>query len=989
MGPLYLAKDTHLGRRVAIELLEASSHASSSARTVMAHHARRSAARLHHPNIVTVYQLGMHGPTPFIALEYVEGSTLERALEDGRAFTEGEVIRIGLQLADALAYAHSEDVFHGTLELSSLALDEDDTLKILDIGVTELEDAIAPSGPSTQPDIEERVTRDVQGLGRCLRALLVGLRATDHVAPTTELVSTLDACVEGRLGDMASVLDALEGAERTWTSNLATMESVPPSSLGQGLGAFIGRREERAQLDAWCAAQEPERWICIVGPGGVGKSRLALDWARRLIERDPDARAYSCVLSSAESELDIITSIASALSLDVDQSEALEQIAWTLSHVTLPVLILDDADGVLDLAQTLVSRLLERAPLLRIIMTSRVHPWHVMVRQIELDPLGTSPPGEAVALLRARLGELDDARGAWSDEHVLHAIAARLDGLPLAIELAAPRMVSMGEEEIAERLERGLDLWSSRTQRVKTGQHESLNRVIERSCALLDPVEQCALAQLSVFAGGWTLEDAEEVLDLSSEDEFAFVLDVVERLRDVSLISLDAQSHCFTMLRSVREFAADLLAERGEHEELRGRHARTFGALGEPESLARIDAGQGGALQRHIDDLNAAAAWALAQSSPDDIGVGMRALCARAALALAHGPGAVSSKLLERGASVEGVHPGLDEELKLRCGKLFIVLGQWPQGLEVFESVQSTASASGATEREARALTGLAIIHSHFAEYTHARAFYERSIELSETGGHTHTQAMAWANLGKTLRIKGELPEARRCVERALELARDIDDARMEASMYGGRGNIMRALGELDAARTWFERALEKTIEVGDLRAQANWHGGLGNIAGQRGDYDTARARFTDALKCSRRTGHRKNEGIWLGNLATLAVYERELALAEELFGQATEVARSLGDAKSLVYYQGSMGLVAKEQGRLDLALERMEAAIERAGELGAKRETLRWQVELVKLLRTMERDDDARVQRDLAMELVDELGLSPAHPLLESLQSR
>jgi predicted ATPase/class 3 adenylate cyclase len=389
-----------------------------------------------------------------------------------------------------------------------------------------------------------------------------------------------------------------------------------PTNLPPERTSFVGRERERAEVSDLLDAT---RLLTLTGPGGTGKTRLALRVAADLLERFPGG-VFIVDLSSITDPALVLPEIARAVGApEVPGRDAADVVAERL-HAEEMLLVLDNLEQLAG-AFPLVGEILDRAPRLRVLVTSRVPlrlsgEQEYAVRPLplpgpeEVADLGRLSACESVALFADRAAavqpgfQLTEASGPAVAE-----IAARLDGLPLALELAASRVKVLGPTALARRLEQRLPLLSGGARDLPERQR-TLRSAIEWSYDLLDADAQRLLARLAVFAGGWVLESAEAVCGPDLD-----VLDGLSTIVDASLVrrrTTDGEDR-FRMLETIREFAGERLAVSGEEPALRRRHAlhmRDLAEVAQPDLDRGDEAAWVSRLEQEHDNLRAALDWA-------------------------------------------------------------------------------------------------------------------------------------------------------------------------------------------------------------------------------------------------------------------------------------------------------------------------------------------------------------------------------------------
>jgi predicted ATPase/DNA-binding SARP family transcriptional activator len=604
----------------------------------------------------------------------------------------------------------------------------------------------------------------------------------------------------------------------------------PPTNLPSLPTPLVGREHELAELEALFRRAEV-RLVTLTGPGGTGKTRLALQAAEVLHLQGayPDGVILVDLQAVRDPSLVLMTT-AQALG-------ATEDLSAHIADRQL-LLLLDNFEQIVEAASGL-GELLTMCPGLDLLVTSRESLHLSGEYEFPVQPL---PETDAVTLFeqRARAVRPDFAANGSVAE-----ICRRLDGLPLAVELAAARVRVLSPERILERLEHRLDLLTGGARDAPERQR-TLEGTISWSYELLNPAEQQLFRRLGVFAGGCTLEEAEEVC--------AADLDTLSSLVEQSL--LRPVRDRFAMLETIREYAAERLDESGEADELHRRHAESFAELAERAEPALKTEEQTVWLERleaEIGNLRAAISWSLEAVDPEP---GLR-LCP-----------ALTQFWFTRGYYVEA--------------------GHW------FDA--ATARLDGASPRLAgRVLRAAGRTALFLGDDDKARALLERALTVARESGDRETAAKALLSLGDLARARGDLNGAIESQEEALALSREFDDSYQSAIALHHLAESLRDSGDYPRARELFEESIRKTRESGDLLAATDTIHSLGDLALETGDLDRAAELYRESLGLAQEYEADLSAAYCLAGLAAAAAGAGALERAARLWGAVEALESDLG----------------------------------------------------------------------------------------------
>ncbi|WP_437568437.1 ATP-binding protein [Sorangium sp. So ce542] len=716
---------------------------------------------------------------------------------------------------------------------------------------------------------------------------------------------------------------------------------------------FLGRERELAAIAELFL--RGERLVTVWGPAGMGKTRLALELASRWDEARPAEAVWLCELTACRDLRAVCGAVARAIGAQVAagrrEATLVERIGRALATAGPALLVLDNLEHVLDQAAPALDAWVRAAPEVRFLATSRERTRLPGEIGCELGPLelpaeGSAERSAAVALFLDRAAA--HRGGAPAGDERLADVAAlvrRLEGIPLAIELAAAREGVLGVRGLLARLGSRLDLLAGAA-RGREARQATMRSAIEWSWDLLDDRERRALACCSVFRGPFTLAAAAAVL----AEPDAAAIDRIEALRDKSLLRAappgsDGATR-FALYEGVRELAAEKLAERGEREAAAERHAAFYLAAGEAAAADFERRGALDALNRiagDLEELLAVAEGALAAAATPRAAAerALRALSAIEPVLSTRGPFGAQLELLDRAlaaAEALAADPRVVARALAARGRARRLRGQAEAALEDLERARAQAAALGEAALLSGIVADLGVLHHGRRDMERARDHYEQALALHRDLGDRRAEGRALGNLGALHHDERREAEAAAYYERAIAIAAEIGDGRQEGIFSTNAGLLEQERGAPALARRRYERAAAILGEVGDLRLLAITLGNLGALHHEEGRLADARACHGRAVALLREVGDRRSEAIALCRLGA--------ALAS--VGEVDEARRALDPAERLLAQLGDepdVELARVASGFVDLALaqaaRRAGQGDEAAAHVGAARRRL------------------------------------------------
>jgi len=675
------------------------------------------------------------------------------------------------------------------------------------------------------------------------------------------------------------------------------------------LTSFIDREKEMADVKELLARS---RLVTLAGAAGCGKTRLALQVAADLVDQyaggvwlvelsstmDPELLPLAIAQSLGLREQTLAPSRRSARGGSAGR-EFLDMLVERLAGPTV-LLVIDNSEHLVSAVAEAAEQLLRSCPRLTIVATSREvlgAPGEVVWRVPSLASPDPSQlpnvdalfgfPAVALFIDRARLHQPDFTMSE-ADARCVARICRRVDGIPLAIELAAARVKALTVEQIAARL---ADQFALLTGGARTAlpRQRTMRAAVDWSYELLDEVEQTLLQRLSVFVGGFTLEAIEDVcVDGPVKD--AEVLDTLSRLVDKSLVIHETSEigARYRLMDSIRQYADEKLAQSGQTARIRTRHRDWYRMLAEQGGVELTGAEQTAwlsTLEQEHDNLRAALDWSIATRDGDAalrLAVGLRRFW------LERGHLTEGRRRLQDALSVAAPVPSLLRSRGLRgAGRMALDQGDYGAARTLHEEAFAVARQLDSKEDVAESLRYLGQVAYKQGDYVHALTLYEEALRCSRELGNSWFIGVSLIDLGELSRTLGDVASAQHYLEEGLALARDSGDKRNIAESLISLGELADGRGKLDAAERLLEEALAIARELGEKTQVARSLLRLGKLAAEQGRQDAATALEVEALKLNLQLYNREAMAECLEALANLASAAKDAARVARLLGAA------------------------------------------------------------------------------------------------------
>ncbi|WP_309719621.1 tetratricopeptide repeat protein [Armatimonas sp.] len=644
--------------------------------------------------------------------------------------------------------------------------------------------------------------------------------------------------------------------------------STHSNNLPQQLTSFIGREKELAEIKSLLRCT---RVLSLTGSGGSGKTRLSLQVAADSLEFYPDG-VWLIELAPLSDPAFIPRTLAEVLGVREAVGEMTTQaLTRTLREKRL-LLVLDNCEHVLDAIAALVTALTRVCPHLTVLASSRealgISGESVYrVPSLSLPLPTTAHTAESLSHFEAVRLFIDRAVAAKEDFSVtnesapaLASICFRLDGIPLAIELAAARVRALPLEQLEQRLSNCFRVLTGGS-RTALPRQQTLRALIDWSYDLLNAQERALLCRLAVFSGGWKLESSEAIC-VGGEVEDGEVLDLLTSLLDKSLVVYEERQGTarYRLLETVRQYARERLLDSGAGEATRARHRDYFLAFAQEAGTKLVGPTQTHwmqQLEREHDNLRTALEFCL--SEPASVPLG--------------------------------------QTLAGALWKFWWNRGHLTEGREWYERTLAQEGGEAPTQARAAALHGASVLAGAQTDYAAAERYGQQSLDLRRALDDKRGMSASLNSLGNSAFFQADYATAQRYHEASLTLKRELGDKSGISISLNNLGNIAHQRGDLATALRYHEESLALKQELGDKNGVASSLLNLGNIAQRQSNNEAARAYFQQSLRTRQELEDRFNVIICLESLANLALDEKNFSHAALLWGAATRLKEEIGTA--------------------------------------------------------------------------------------------
>ncbi|MBM3137415.1 MAG: tetratricopeptide repeat protein, partial [Chloroflexi bacterium] len=920
---------------------------------------------------------------PYVVMEYLHGLSLH----DKPPADLNETLRVTLQICDALEEAHIHGIVHRDLKPENVIITDGGLIKLTDFGLarslsSRMSQEAALTGTVFYISPEQALGRPLDGrtdlysLGVMLYEFTTGqlpFTADDPLAVIAQHIHEQPRRPIDMAPDIPPVFEEIilkllsKKVEDRFSTANELKEALTDLSAGAGrflsakqknqftadLTRFIGRERE---IDEVKELLKQHRLVTLTGVGGTGKTRLSLQVAREMQDDFSDG-VWVVELSTIFEKEQVIRVVAAALDVREKTNQPLmESIVEFLKPREL-LLIMDNCEHLITTCAGFCGMLLGACPDIRIMVTSREAlgiqgevSFHVP--SMKLPDLESLPEAEAVwevesmQLFMDRAASVNpDFSPSREDTLAVARICSRLDGIPLAIELAAARVRALPVEEIANRLS---DRFRLLTGGIRTAmpRQQTLQALIDWSFDLITEQEKLLLQRMSVFSGGSTLEAVEKICSNGGIDE-ADILDLITRLVDKSLVTFENMNGAarYDMLETIRQYAREKLIQAGEIEFLRRRHLEYFTGFTEkiaPELWRGEQVRWMDRLEQEHDNLRVALEWSLCgECGPDLLIPGMRIAGAISLFWLVRGHWSEAwtwmRRLMENNDAVD-LHDPVKTRLLYAAGFIVESLGDIHKSKKLFEQAVQEARTQQDTSGHAYALLGLGEIAINEHSVEEAEKLIEQSLLIFKSLDDKVGMLLAYTDKGKIAADSQGYDMAREYFNENLKICRELGHQLGVAGTLLALGQIETHFGDKDKGRKLVEESLSIYRVSKDKSGIAGALSAIGLSELYAENMESSREHYEQALHIARELRSGPSIGTALIALGEIARSQSDYAAARDYYEEALHLNEHLGQLGIVNIVAHNLGYVAKHQGDLNKALEYFRKSLSMSQERDQRR---------------------------------------------------
>lgn len=990
MGTVYRGVDRQTGESVAIKALKPEVIASDPG--IVERFAREGEALrvLNHPNIVKVLATEKSEQGNYIIMEYVSGGSLRELLDEQSPLPVKRVLEITLDLADALTRAHRLNIIHRDIKPANVLVADDGMPRLTDFGVAHFgnNQRVTQTGtavgtldylcPESLNGESVDGGADIWAFGVMLFEMLVGRRPFDEASPGALLTAILSKPVPDleklrpdvpvalvdliyrmlekdrhqRIPSVRQVGTELEAIiqgytttpisshpavliERFGTPTPAT--KLPKHNLPTPATPFVGRDKELSAL-AKLFDDPTVRLVTIVGPGGMGKTRLALETARHLWDADGEGETifsngvYFVPLAPLSSPDAIPAAIAEAVKFSFHSAEnPVQQLLDYLREKHL-LLVIDNFEHVIAGA-TIVADILRTAPTIKILATSRERlnlqgESLFQIGSMDFPDYETPQTLEDFAAVKLFLQSARRSQPGFElsaqDRPYIARICRLVQGMPLGIELGAAWVGTLTLDEIAKEIESSLDFLETEMRDVPE-RHRSIRAVFEYSWNLLSTEERTIFSQLAVFRGGFTRDAAMAITGAALRNLSALV--------NKSLLRRDPDGR-YQVHELLRQYAENQLgAASSDVTKFYDSHCAYYAAQLEKRLFDLQQGNQREAdteLMAELDNLRSAFQWARDHAKIHELiqmSIALPWLCQMHSLYL---EGQTVCRDIQRVLNTVPSTPEVQQGLlflSVFAGWFYIRLGQLGEARRGFEAARGKFETLPPSSLGADPYSGLALLASIEGNYQQALELGEKSLQLSEQRQDNWSKVTAYYVMASATFGQGKYETARDYTQRALAIIRQGGDRWFTAYLINDLGNVERALGNYAEARQHFQTSYTIRKELADPEGMAVALNHLGKIALLEADFGTAKELYQQGYALYKDIGDKGGLATALTGLGSANGALGEYAEARNYLRMALRITSDTHLAPLTLAALATMGELHMKTGQPERGIELLALA--------------------------------------------------------------
>lgn len=693
--------------------------------------------------------------------------------------------------------------------------------------------------------------------------------------------------------------------------------SARPHNLPSQTAPFVGREEELAEMGK--LLEDPAcRLLTLVGPGGTGKTRLALQAAAEKIESFSHG-VYFVSLDSVRTVEFLPFAIADMIKFTFYSRENPEVQLLNYLREKEMLLLLDNFEHLLE-GTALLASILQQAPKVKFLVTSRERlnlqeEWVLDLQGLKLPKEGSVDGVENSSAVQFFVQSAQRVQAGFSllDEdkpHVLR-ICQLVEGMPLGIELAAAWIRMLPCREIAREIEQNLDFLATKLRNVQE-RHRSIRAVFEHSWKLLSELERDAFRKLSVFQGGFAREAAQQVTGTT--------LPTLSSLIDKSLLRVSSTGRHIAH-ELLRQYSEEKLQEDPPlHEQIYEKHCTCYAEFlhQREEGIKRAEQKEAlEAIHEEFENIQASWSWAIDHAKTEALEKALSSLhlfydrrsrFQEGVAAFEKAIAALRGKGESTNSSREKILLG---KLLSRQGMLCHRLGRYERARSSSEESVPLVSQGGDLGERALSLNNLGSVAESLGNYAEAKKLYQESLALRREISDRWAIALSLNNLGNLAYRLGEYLEARKLYQESLAIKREIGDGKGTAPSLNNLGNVATVLGEYREAKQLYQESIAIKRELGDQWGLGLSLNNLGLVLDALKEYSEAQALYQESLAISREIGDRKGIASSLSNLGNAASALGAYAKAKQLYEESLALRKEIGDRLGMAYTLGSLGEVA------------------------------------------------------------------------------